>query len=67
MNQPTLHPLNHGFEWQPIKGPFRRITDEQARAFNEKGFFALEDAIDSDIIARVIAELHDSSEIIGMY
>jgi len=52
-----LHPLNRGFEWKPVVGPFRRISDEQARSFNEQGFFVLEDAIDRDTIARVIAEI----------
>jgi len=52
-----LHPLNRGFEWTPIVGPFRRITEEQARSFNEQGFFALEDAIDRESVARAIAEI----------
>jgi ectoine hydroxylase-related dioxygenase (phytanoyl-CoA dioxygenase family) len=56
-NPPALHPLNRGFEWTPIVGPFRRISEEQARSFNEQGFFALEDAIDRETVARVIAEI----------
>lgn len=56
-NGATLHPLNHGFEWKPVVGPFRRVTAEQARSFNEKGFFALEDAIDRETIERMIAEI----------
>jgi phytanoyl-CoA hydroxylase len=50
---PALHPLNHGFEWTPVRGAFRLITDEQARSFNERGFFVLEDAIDPAEIVRV--------------
>jgi ectoine hydroxylase-related dioxygenase (phytanoyl-CoA dioxygenase family) len=53
----ALHPLNRGFEWTPIVGPFRRITEAQARSFNEKGFFALADAIDHETVGRVIAEI----------
>src|SRR5450755_3607723 len=56
-NRVTLHPLNRGFEWKPVVGPFRRITAEQARSFNENGFFVLEDAIDQQTIARAIAEI----------
>jgi len=48
-----LHPLNHGFVWRPVRGPFRVITDEQARSFNERGFFVLEGAIDRATVARV--------------
>jgi phytanoyl-CoA hydroxylase len=52
-----LHPLNHGFSWTPARGPFRRITDEQARSFNERGFFVMENALDSATVARAIAEI----------
>ncbi len=48
-----LHPLNNGFKWTPVRGPFRLITEEQARSFNECGFFVLENAIDDETIARV--------------
>jgi phytanoyl-CoA hydroxylase len=56
-NISTLHPLNRAFEWKPVVGPFRRITQAQARSFNENGFFVLEDAIDRETVARVIAEI----------
>jgi ectoine hydroxylase-related dioxygenase (phytanoyl-CoA dioxygenase family) len=54
----TLHPLNHGFEWRPVAaGARRRVTAEQARSFNELGYFVLEDAIDRETVARVTAEI----------
>jgi ectoine hydroxylase-related dioxygenase (phytanoyl-CoA dioxygenase family) len=49
----TLHPKNSGFTWQPVKGPFRIISDEDARAFNEDGFFVLRDVIDAETIEKV--------------
>jgi ectoine hydroxylase-related dioxygenase (phytanoyl-CoA dioxygenase family) len=49
----ALHPLNHGFAWTPVRGPFRLISDEQARSFNECGFFVLENAIDSATIEQL--------------
>ncbi len=51
--EPALHPLNQGFRWTPIRGPFRLVTEEQARSYNERGFFLLKDAIDRDTVARV--------------
>ena len=45
--------MNHGFTWTPVRGPFRLITDEQARSFNQRGFFVLENAIDPAVIVRV--------------
>ena len=50
---PALHPLNHGFTWTPIRGPFRAITAEQAQSYNERGFFLFEDAIDPATVERV--------------
>jgi phytanoyl-CoA hydroxylase len=49
-----LHPLNRGFRWTPARGPFRHITAEQARSFNERGFFVMEDALDAQTVARAI-------------
>src|SRR5260370_9077384 len=46
------HPQNHGFAWTPVRGPFRAITDEQARSFNDRGFFVLENAIDRATVMR---------------
>src|SRR5579863_5339337 len=54
---PALHPLNRGFEWREVRGPFRRISDAHARSFNQRGFFVLDDAIDPATIARVVAEI----------
>jgi phytanoyl-CoA hydroxylase len=48
-----LHPLNHGFTWRPVRGPFRRITEAQARSFNQRGFFVLEDAFDCATMERI--------------
>jgi phytanoyl-CoA hydroxylase len=47
------HPRNRGFAWTPVRGPFRRVTEEQARSFNERGFFVLEGAFDRELIDRV--------------
>jgi ectoine hydroxylase-related dioxygenase (phytanoyl-CoA dioxygenase family) len=52
-----LHALNRGFEWIPARGPFRRVTEEQARSFNERGFFVMENALDAATVARAIREI----------
>jgi len=52
-----LHPENKGFRWEPVRGPFRLITEEQARSYNDRGFFVLEDALDRTTVDRVIAEI----------
>ncbi len=52
------HPWNTEFTWTDHAGPFLRVTPAQARAYDEQGFFVLEDAID----ARTIAALTDAIE-----
>jgi len=51
------HELNRSFDWQPHPGPYRLISDEQARAYDEDGFFVLEDVIPAPMIERIIAEI----------
>ena len=48
------HLWNRSFTWVPRRGPFRRITDAQARAYDERGFFVLENAFDAATINAVI-------------
>jgi ectoine hydroxylase-related dioxygenase (phytanoyl-CoA dioxygenase family) len=44
------HPWNESFRWVPARGPFRRISDAQAEAWNTRGFFLLEDAFDPEAL-----------------
>lgn len=48
-----LHPWNTGFEWPTHQGPFRRVTPEQAQAYDEHGFFVLEDAFDAAKVSEI--------------
>lgn len=54
MKEAELHPHNHGFRWHAISGPFRIIGEAQARSFNERGYFVLENALDRATIERTI-------------
>jgi phytanoyl-CoA hydroxylase len=51
------HPLNVEFAWSSPTAPFRRITAAQARAYDERGFFVLEDAFSSDELRAVLSEI----------
>jgi len=51
------HPLNTSFDWTPLRGPFRRITLEQARRYDEDGCFVLADALDADTVRDLLAEI----------
>jgi phytanoyl-CoA hydroxylase len=51
------HPWNTGFDWPEHRGPFRRVTPEQAKAYDEQGFFVLEDAVDPETITAVDGEI----------
>ncbi len=53
----NLHPNNQSFQWQPHPGPYRRVTQEQAHAYDERGAFILEDAFDPSTMAEVISAI----------
>jgi phytanoyl-CoA hydroxylase len=55
--KPTPHPWSRDFVWRAPSGPFRRLTPEQAKSWDEHGWFVLEDAFDAGTIGRVIAEI----------
>jgi phytanoyl-CoA hydroxylase len=44
------HPWNTAFEWRDHEGPFSTITAEQARQYDELGFFVIEDAFDASTL-----------------
>ena len=51
------HPWNAGYEWQDHDGPFTTVTDDQARQFDERGYFIIEDAFTPDQMARLDEEI----------
>jgi len=51
------HPWNTSFTWADHTPPFRRVTVEQARQFDELGFFVLQDVFDDEAIGAVRAEI----------
>ena len=44
------HELNRDFEWESHPGPYRRIARDQAREFDERGVFVLEDALTASTV-----------------
>jgi phytanoyl-CoA hydroxylase len=42
---PVAHELNTSFTWADHGGPFRMVTREQARHYDERGYFVLEGAL----------------------
>ncbi len=54
---PPLHPRNRAFTWTPRPGPWRRLSDEQARSWDEDGYFLLRDAFTPAEVAEVVAEI----------
>jgi len=53
----TRHPWNTSFRWEPLRGPFRRLTDEQAAHFDDQGFVVIEDAVGPDDLELIVAEI----------
>jgi phytanoyl-CoA hydroxylase len=54
---PAVHELNTSFSWADHTGPFRAVTPEQARQYDESGFFVLEDALNADEVAGLVGEI----------
>ena len=55
--QRAPHPWNTGFVWSDRAGELTTITAEQAKQFDELGYFVVEDAFDTATLARLDAEL----------
>ncbi|HVN51514.1 MAG TPA: phytanoyl-CoA dioxygenase family protein, partial [Acidimicrobiales bacterium] len=51
------HEQNERFSWHAHIGPFGVVTADQARCYDELGYFVLEDAFDADTVARITAEI----------
>ena len=51
------HEFNTSFAWQGATRPLRRLTDEQARDWDELGYFVVENAIDQAGLDRLIAAI----------
>lgn len=51
------HTWNTSFEWRIPAGPYRALTDEQARQFDRDGFVVLPNVIDAEVIAEITEEL----------
>jgi ectoine hydroxylase-related dioxygenase (phytanoyl-CoA dioxygenase family) len=56
------HPLNQDFRWPCRRGPFRRISAEQASAYDERGFFVLEDAFEPRDLEALVADSDHAQE-----
>jgi ectoine hydroxylase-related dioxygenase (phytanoyl-CoA dioxygenase family) len=51
---PAVHQLNTAFSWVDHGGPFRTLTREQARQYDEDGFFVLADALTPGDVAALL-------------
>lgn len=59
------HPWNQGFRWADHPGPFRVVTPDQAAAFDEHGFFVLEEVIDPDTCAALDREIQPGVDLVA--
>jgi phytanoyl-CoA hydroxylase len=50
----TRHELNDRFQWRDRSGPFRLVSDDQARCYDHLGYFVLEDAFDPGQLRSII-------------
>lgn len=51
------HEWNVNFEWDAPKPPFRRLTGEQVKSWNDNGFLLIENALSPPDLQRLIDEI----------
>ena len=54
---PVADKLNGSFEWFDHSGPFRILTEAQARSYDENGFFVLPDALTASEVDALTAAI----------
>jgi ectoine hydroxylase-related dioxygenase (phytanoyl-CoA dioxygenase family) len=54
---PELHPWNKEFVWSQPSGPYRALTDTQAKQFDEDGYVLVTGVIDDTTVAEVTSAL----------
>ncbi len=53
----SLHRWNRDFSWRPVTASPRALNPDQTDAFNNQGFFVIEDLLDSVTMAAVVKEI----------
>ena len=56
-NAYSLHRWNRDFSWRSVTASPRALNPDQTDAFNNQGFFVIEDLLDPDTNAAVVAEI----------
>jgi ectoine hydroxylase-related dioxygenase (phytanoyl-CoA dioxygenase family) len=59
------HPRNRKFAWRPTQGPYTILTSQQARQYDEHGYFVLQNAFthqEIDDVARAIDPFEEEVE-----
>jgi phytanoyl-CoA hydroxylase len=54
---PPADELNRSFHWLDHRGPFRLVSDAQARSYDERGFFVLEEAVSAAEVDELTAAI----------
>jgi phytanoyl-CoA hydroxylase len=54
-----LHAWNREFTWQDHAGPFRALTDDQVRRFDERGYVVVDDVLTPDELRRTVEEIDE--------
>jgi ectoine hydroxylase-related dioxygenase (phytanoyl-CoA dioxygenase family) len=54
---PEAHPWNRGFRWHDCRGPFRALTYDQVRHYDEHGYVVVEDLVPAGLLGEAAAEI----------
>lgn len=56
------HKYNESFAWEPMKGPFKCINDEQAAYYDKNGFVVLDRKVPMRLVNALVAEADEVEE-----
>ena len=56
-NGAELHRWNTSFQWQDHVGPFRRLSEEQVRQFDQLGYVVIEEVLSPSELQRTVEEI----------
>jgi phytanoyl-CoA hydroxylase len=58
------HPWNEAYHHEPLRGPFRTIDEQQARDYDELGYFVLPAAFDADELRELDAAIEPGERLV---
>jgi hypothetical protein len=67
MGELRRHRWNEGFAWEDRRGPFRLLSEEQVRDYDEQGFVVLDGLFTEEELAPIVVELDAAEAVVDRF